>query len=136
MRLGSVREFSKGAAHTHPGKDQCRSYQHEGDAKWRASLRGAYPMEGHPQDEKARHSQYVEAEDDVLGEHVLSEIAVACFGTLREFLVLKGDIGQMFSDGEGRCIVRQAAHAGRLPAIILAGHRWKFGRRGFHGGAK
>jgi hypothetical protein len=93
-------------------------------------------MEGHPQDEKARHSQYVEAEDDVLGEHVLSEIAVARFGTLRKFLVLKRDIGQMFSDGERRCVVRHAAHAGRLPAIILDGHRRKFGRRGFHSGAK
>lgn len=63
----------------------------------------------------------------------LLRIAVAGFGTFRQFLVLKRDIGQMFSNGGRGCVVRQAAHAGRLPTIILAGHGWKFQRCDFHG---
>jgi hypothetical protein len=60
------------------------------------------------------------------------EKAVARFDTLRQSLVLKGDLGHVFSNGDRRCILRQSAPTSRLPTIILKGHPWNFERWALH----
>jgi hypothetical protein len=74
-----------------------------------------------------------QSEENVRGEHP-PQIALACFGTFRQLLVLKHHVRQVLSNGGHRCVMRQHAHAGGLPAIIFAGHRWSVQRSYFHGG--
>jgi hypothetical protein len=62
-------------------------------------------------------------------EIVLLRIAGAPFDALRQLLVLKNDLCQMLSDRVRRCILRELAHTGSLPTVILAGHLWFVERR-------
>src|SRR4029077_3027711 len=57
------------ASHIQPGEYQSRSYGHEADAHTLPSLPHTVERQGDPHHGKARQSQDVHAEEDVLGEH-------------------------------------------------------------------
>ena len=101
-----------------------------------ASAESGFDFLGYPRmsrdDEDLGHLGWVSRLLIFSAQGALFGVAAARFGALRQLLILKSDLCQMFSNGVRRCVLRQIAHASSLPAIVLAGHPWDFERSDLH----
>lgn len=62
----------------------------------------------------------------------LLAIGVAQCGALRQLVVLKSGLCQVFSNGGHRWVLRQGAQPDGVPTVIFAKYRWKL-RNYLHG---